>query len=243
MHFIGAFALLMLYMFLFVALLPILLKTLLKLPNELMRKTQHIAYAFSIFFYTDVFASYPQALLAIGIVLFMFFIGLWMLERKKQYKSWLADRHAHGGELKTSLLQAQMMFAVLITLFGILLPSTHDDIIIISVMTWGFGDALAAVIGKRFGKRKNMLMGADHKKTMLGSHALFLSAFLVISVSLFIITHYVWWSVLVMAVLVAALATIVEAYMKEGFDTFILPLSVALSLYGLILWFEYLGVL
>ncbi len=242
MHFLWALSLLLGYLFIFAALVPVLLRAVFKMPREMTRKTQHIVIAFSVFFYTDVFATYTQALIGSTTLMMLGFVGLWLFEKTPQYQRWLHDRKPNGGEMKHSLIQVQVMFAILIVLFGILLPSEKEDIILISVMAWGFGDALAAVIGKRFGRRKNVLPGADHKKTIVGSQAMFLSAFIVISVSLFMVSPYVWWLVLLVTLVVASVATLVEAYAKKGFDTMILPLSVAFSLYGLMVIIDVIGV-
>ena len=145
--------------------------------------------------------------------------------------------------MKYSMLQALGMFALLLILFLGLLPGGTETIIVTAVMSWGVGDALAALLGKRFGKRKNRLIGADPTKTQVGSHAMSHSVFLVVVLFLIFYGDILWWVALVCGVFVAPLATLIEAYAKKGLDTIILPTSIALLLYGVLSFFAAIGVL
>lgn len=243
MTFSIAFLLTIGYFFLGLFVLSVLLKVLFKLPKEVVRKFQHLGYAFSIFLFLELYDPWYFALIAIGLLILTIFVGLWLFEGTRYYKRYLVDRIIHGGELKYSLLQAQGMFAILIALFVGVLPYGNATIVITAVMSWGFGDALAALVGKRFGKRKNVLKGADLTKTQVGSTAMGISVFIVIFFTLLLHGGILWWVALIAALVVAPLASIIEAYVQKGLDTISLPIAIAFLVYGIIVIFTIGGVL
>ena len=68
------------------------------------------------------------------------------------------------------------MFAAVVTLcWGIL---GERMIAICAIYAWGFGDAFAAVIGKRFGKHKISGRHIEGKKSVEGSVSMFVVSFL-----------------------------------------------------------------
>ena len=73
-----------------------------------------------------------------------------LLERIERFSEFITERKK--GELKSSLLLVFGMFALIITVCSGLLGDPY--LVLASVYAWGFGDAAAALIGKRFGKHK-----------------------------------------------------------------------------------------
>ncbi len=243
LSFFSHFAYLILYYFIVVAAIAVVLKTVFNVPHELVRKYQHIGYAASFAFYLYVFESWAYAVVAIVIFIVLIFIILALFEKTSYYKKLLVDRKKRGGELKYSLIQAQAMFAILLYLFYYLLPGDNEVIVWIAVVSWGIGDALAALLGKRFGKRKHDGYNADPKKTYFGSISLNIAVFIIIFFTLLIFSSIVWWVALSIALIVSPLATVIEAYAKKGTDTTFLPIGIALMVYGLLTFFSYLGVI
>lgn len=243
MSFPIAFLITIAYFFVILFVVSVILKSFFHVPQEMVRKFQHIGYAFSIFLFLELYDPWYQALFAIGIFMLSIFMGLWLFEKSPLYKKYLVDRMKKGGELKYSLLQAQGMFAFLIIMFVGVLPHSDDTIVVTAVMSWGVGDALAALIGKRFGKRNNVMKGSDPKKTQMGSSAMGISVFLVVGLTLFFHGDILWWVALITAFIVAPLSAIMEAYAKKGLDTFFLPTFIAFLVYGIIIIFTVSGVL
>ena len=242
-NFFVHFGLLLLYYFLVLAVISVILKAVLKVPDELVRKFQHIGYAASFAFYLYVFESWAYSIIAIIIFIALVFISLFLLEKTPHYKKWLVDRKKRGGELKYSLIQAQAMFAILLYLFYYLLPGDNEIIVWIAIASWGIGDALAALLGKRFGKKKHDGYNADRKKTYFGSISLNIAVLIIIVFMLIVFQSTLWWVSLIIAIIVSPLSTVVEAYSKKGTDTTFLPISIALMVYGLLFLFTQIGVL
>jgi phytol kinase len=98
----------------------------------------------------------------------------------------------------------------------------------VGILVMGYGDGLAAVIGKSYGKHK-LAFG----KSIEGSITMFVASFIVVFlVSSF--TQSVGIS-LILALGVSALATIVELITPKGLDNLSVPLSTSLIFYILLL--------
>ena len=143
--------------------------------------------------------------------------------------------------MKYSLLMALSMFALLIFFFGWLLPHSSDELVATAVMSWGVGDALAALIGKRFGKRKLVSKGVDRKKTWVGSNAMSISVSIVAFLMVMFHIGALWWVALVIALIIGPVSALIEAYMHKGLDTIVLPLGIATTIYVILLVFTLTG--
>ncbi len=168
-----------------------------------------------------------------GIIPFASFIVLnYIFYRFKVFKAMDEEESTPGT----------VYFAISITLLFLLFWETdvRPDYVFIAVaavmaMTWG--DAMASLIGKGFGKRTYTIFG--HTRTWEGSFTMFIVSFLVIGLTLQYLpgslfsplsidlgTLNVW-----MITLVAALvATLAEAAAPAGTDNLTVPLLTALVL-------------
>ncbi|BAY62877.1 phosphatidate cytidylyltransferase [Calothrix brevissima NIES-22] len=112
-------------------------------------------------------------------------------------------------------------FGVLIACFWYL-QQPHYAALGILVMTWG--DGLAALIGQRFGKNKYKVFGVQ--KSWEGSLTMTLVSYLVSSLILLGVQGNIWqtW---VISLLVAIVATALEAFSLLGIDNLTVPLGSA----------------
>jgi phytol kinase len=88
------------------------------------------------------------------------------------------------------------------------------------VMTWG--DGLAALIGQRFGKHGYEVWGMT--KSWEGTGTMAIASTLVCSIILSI-TYGFSWTTMLIAILVALVATGLESFSKLGIDNLTVPLS------------------
>ena len=196
-------------------------RKLIRIPDELFRKILHfillgayipLVFAFEAWWMAAVFSAsligilFPVLALAEKIPMFSSFVN----ERKK-------------GEFKSSMVLAvgMMTFSVSICwgLFG------DRYLVLASVYAWGIGDALAALIGKRFGKHKIKWKIADGKKSVEGSLAMFLCSLISVFTVLLIRGGISVPMCLIIAILAALVCTISEMCAKNGLDTVICPIS------------------
>ena len=88
------------------------------------------------------------------------------------------------------------------------------------IFSWGYGDALAALIGTKFGKHK-----IYKKKSLEGTLAMFITSLITILVILFIRGMIPWYGIVVTAVITSLVVSIVELFTPNGLDTVTCPLA------------------
>jgi phytol kinase len=230
------------YYIVIVALPPVLLKAYTPLPFELIRKIHHIAYAMSIFLRLTLFSTWVAALLPSFVLVLIAYPFLWTVERFPFYRRFFVEREGSKGGLRRQLLYIEATFAILIIFFWGLLGDEWRYIAAVAIMAWGFGDAAAALIGKRFGRRRIQHPLVDEKKTVEGTQAMFIMAGLAIFFTLLLYAGYPWDVSFAVALLVAPVCAIVELISRRGTDTLTVPLSAGLSVLSLMALFSALGV-
>jgi len=113
---IGA-GILIAYYLVFCLLLPTALKAWARVPAELVRKLQHVAYSLSVFLLLRLFSAWYWAIAAAALLVLLAYPCLMALERSPRYRRLFVDRAARGGELRKQLIYVQLSFAVLIAVF------------------------------------------------------------------------------------------------------------------------------
>ena len=195
-------------------------RKLFKIPDELFRKILHfillgayipLCFAFKEWWMATVFSAslmvilFPSLLFAEKIPMFSSFVN----ERKK-------------GEFKSSMVLAvgMMVVSTLVCwgLFG------DKYLVLASIYAWGVGDALAALVGKRFGKHKIKWKLADGKKSVEGSLAMFICALVSVFTVLMIRGGNNIFLCLFIGALAAVVTTVAELCAKNGLDTIICPI-------------------
>ncbi|MFP4187582.1 MAG: diacylglycerol/polyprenol kinase family protein [Acholeplasmataceae bacterium] len=233
--------LLLAYYALFCALIPMLMKSVFRLPDEYPRKFQHISYAMSILLIILIAESWYYAIFASAILILFAFPFLFFLERTQWYPKNFVDRDIKGGEMRRSMLLVQLSYIILITVFWGILGEGYRYLIVIAVITWGYGDAAAALFGKAFGKTKIHVILVDPSKTWFGSNAMTLAALVTLFLMLFFYARFNWYVSLLIALIVAPVSSALELFSKKGTDTLFVPVGTAVTLYIWVLIFTRVG--
>ena len=97
-------------------------------------------------------------------------------------------------------------------------------LVLLSIFAWGFGDALAALIGTKFGKHK-----LYKKKSYEGTIAMFVTSFISVFTILLFRGVIPWYFNLIVAFVTALVATTVELFTPNGLDTATCPIASMLS--------------
>ncbi|MEW6244639.1 MAG: phosphatidate cytidylyltransferase [Bacillota bacterium] len=237
---IGA-AVLVAYYLVFLFLVPSLLKGLLRVPGELVRKIQHIAYCLSVFVLLEMFSAWYQAIAAIFLLVLVAYPALWLMEKRAWYGRALTDRAAKGGELRKQLLYAEISFAVLIFVFWGLLGPGWRYVVAVAAMALGSGDAAAALVGKAFGRHRILHYMIEKGKTCEGTGAMVAFAGLGIFLTLLVYARKLWYLSLMVSIIVAPVCGIVELFSRRGIDTLTVPVSAAFLTLPLVYLFSLLG--
>ena len=194
----------------------LVLRLTVRVYDELFRKILHCILLGSLLVYVFAFESWWTAALSCIVFAAVVYPILKFFEHFRLYSKALTERK--HGELKESLLEVFAMFAVVIAVcWGWL---GDKMLVLLSVYAWGFGDAAAALIGKRFGKHK--IPGS--KKSWEGTFAMFSVSFVSVLTILLIMGNMSLPADVLTTFLVAAATAATELYTPGGYDTVSCPL-------------------
>jgi len=208
-------------------------RALLTIPDEIFRKLLHFILLGS---FLVLLVSYPSwsitALVAIVFEILVYPILLFF-ERFKKYSEFTTERKS--GELKHSLMLVYTMFAIVVAVcwggFG------DKYLALASLYAWGIGDAVAALIGKKFGKHKIKAPKLDGKKSYEGTIAMYCLSCISVFIILTLRSGLHMVSTIIISLIVGAVSAVSELYSKDGNDTVICPLSAMIVLLPLVYLF------
>ena len=205
----------------------------LTIPDELFRKILHfillgayipLVFAFETWWMAAIFA------LALIIILFP---ALSVAGKVPMFSSFVNERKK--GEFTSSMVLAvgMMAFSVIVC-WGIF---ADKYLVLACIYAWGIGDALAALVGKCFGKHKIKWKLADGKKSIEGSLTMFLCSLISVFAVLFIRGGIGMAMCFTIAILAAIVCTIAELCAKDGLDTVICPISAMIVIIPMVVLF------
>ncbi len=192
-------------------------------PKDIFRKLLHIIAFSSLVEMTLIAGTWYIA----AVTALLFAAVIYPLLKALEGASWYKDLFVEKkkGEAKKSLILLFSMYALLITICWGLFDKRH--IANAATLMWGVGDAFAAIVGRRLGKHKFKLKAADSTKSVEGSLAMSVSAFISGMAALLISGEFMWYEVVFYPLLAAPFASYTELISKNGDDTVTVPLVTA----------------
>lgn len=191
------------------------------IPDEPFRKLLHFILLGSLPVWISVYDLWWMAALSALLFAVVVYPILAAAEHLQGYSQLMTERK--DGELKKSLLIVFTMFAVVITVcWGLL-----DDklLAVASIFAWGFGDAAAALVGKRFGRHKLRGRHIEGTKSVEGSVAMFAVSLLTTLTILLLRGGMNILGCVAAAYVTATVCAVVELYSMNGNDTITCPLA------------------
>lgn len=202
----------------------LLARKLIKIPDEIFRKTLHFILLFSYIPFAFAFETWWRSVLLTVLLELLIYPALALAERLPMFSSFVTERK--HGEFKQSMLLAFTMLAVCNTVCWGLLGDQYLGLA--CMYAWGVGDAFAALIGKRFGKHRITWKYADKHKSVEGSAAMFLTSAIAVASVLLAHDHLTLPAYIVIPAAGAAVSTLVEMVTKDGRDTIYCPTAAML---------------
>lgn len=219
LDFLKGSCILILY-FLLCACTALLIRTKVKMPKEVFRKTLHFILVGSVFVFTYAFPLWWQAAAASLLFAIVVYPILCFGEKFPAYSKLLTERCP--GEIKRSLRVVFTMFSLVITLcWG---WQGEKYLVIAAVLAWGVGDAAAALIGKGFGRYPIQGRWVEGTKTLEGTLGMFFFSSLSVFIVFLFNSPVAWWISLIIAAITGAVTALVELNTKNGMDTITCPL-------------------
>ncbi|MBN1929843.1 MAG: DUF92 domain-containing protein [Chlorobiaceae bacterium] len=197
------------------------------------RKVTHLSMGVVMFFIPAYFSSnfYP-------LIASLLFAGVGLVSLRSGLLTSLHAEPIMNDDGKLVPSYGPVFFPLIFFLQALVLWNEHVWILQTSMLVLGIGDALAALVGTAAGRRhiENL---TKSRKSVEGSMAMFISSLVILSVSLFVFQNAFAgglagqpvWKLLALALLLALLATAVEALFSHGADNLFIPVSIAYVLY------------
>ena len=214
----------------FVAGLVVLfIRFVIKPKDYIYRKTLHMSAILTVFCFIIPSHTWWIVVLDILTILFLINVTLFILERTKLYKMLFVDKSHH--EILKMINAYYLIMVILVLVFYGLRGEENKYLVITSILSWGLGDACAAIVGISFGKHKLNMSFVDESKTIEGSVACLIASFIACLVTIIVFMHYPIWKYIVAPLLLSLSLTYVEAISKKGMDTVYCPLTAMLILF------------
>ena len=207
----------------------IAIRFLTKIPDFIFRKILHLIAMGMIPILVIVPTHWWIAEIVTGICILGLLTLLLIFERTELYKKFFVEKNKH--EVLISFLLFFLVVVLLIALFWGYRGDAHRYLVIVAILSWGLGDAAAAIFGRLIGKHQVSGKMIEGTKSIEGSVACFLLAFLISLILLILLMHYVWWLALIESLLIGVAVSFVELFTKKGFDNLTCPLVAALILF------------
>ena len=201
--------------YIFIGVVIILARLFKKMGEEASRKFIHISLAnwwfIAMYFFDNaIYAS----LVPLSFVIINY------ISYKKNLIS-VMERQSQDG-LGTVYYALSLLIIAIIT-FGIV---KRPEIGLCSILIMGYGDGLAAVIGKR-AKSYEYKIG-NTKKTLAGTLTMFIMTFIIVAVFSGVTGVNLW---LIKSIITAIILTIIEAISIKGTDNITIPISACALLF------------
>ena len=190
------------------------------IDDELFRKLLHMILIVAFMFWPFLFDHWFAAALTALVFIALFYPALVLLGRFDAFTRFANERKA--GEFKASMTLVLLVYVVVLAVcWG---WGGERILAVAAISAWGYGDAAAALVGKRFGRHTIEGPFVDGKKTLEGTAAMFIVSFVSVLVVLAIRGGIAWYGLALTALAAALASTIAELISKHGYDTVTCPL-------------------
>lgn len=194
-------------------------------PRELFRKMLHLICVMSVLVLVNALATWYVAAAVAMLFALTAYVAISFAERRLGHLAVLCQRQS--GEIRSSVMIVFTMMAMLIALFWGWMGEEWKYLVVVAVMTWGFGDAAAALVGRAIGRHPIRHPWVEGTKTKEGTIAMYAVSTGVLLVSLMRYTALPWYVCLAGALLVAPIGAVAEMVSHRGLDTITVPFAVA----------------
>lgn len=215
------------YIILFAAVL-LIVRWVTKVPDYVFRKLLHIVAFTSILPLVLSTDSWLIAVLTELVFLAVIIVALHYFERFDFYHSLFVEKGKH--EVITSFVMLFSLITILLAVFWGGFGEDYVYIAVASIMAWGPGDGAAAIVGKKWGRHKLTGEHIEGTKSVEGSVAMAVTSFVFTLAALLFLSELPVLQAVVLSVVIAAVAALVELFTKHGLDTVTVPIAASLIL-------------
>ena len=233
LEFLRLFGIYTLYISSFAAVL-LLVRFTTKVPDFVFRKLLHIV-AFTSILPLALCTNIWWIAVAVEVLFLILVVAvLHFFENFRFYKSLFVEKAKH--EVLLSFVALFGLMTVLLAVFWGGFGREHLYIAIGAIMAWGPGDAVAAIVGKLYGRHKLQGKMIEGVKSVEGSVGMAITSFVCLLPVLIAMSALPWYIDIAFALLIAPIASLTELFTKKGWDTITVPIVSSLLLSLTLLW-------
>lgn len=168
-------------------------------------------------------------------ILFLVLIiaALCFLEKFPFYSKLFVEKGKH--EVLYSFIGLYGLMTLFIVVFWGRFGFEYRYLIIASIMAWGPGDAVAAIVGRNIGKHKLQGKHIEGVKSVEGSVGMAITSCICVFSVLSLMTSQPWSRLLMISAATAVSAALTELFTKHGWDTISVPIISACILSAFLL--------
>lgn len=199
-----------------------------KVPDYIFRKLLHFV-AFTSILPLVLCTEVWWIAVAVEILfLIIVIVALCFFEKYSFYKKIFVEKRKH--EVLSSFIYLFGLMTILLAVFWGGFGAKYKYIIVAAIMAWEPGDAVAAIVGKNFGKYKLQGKMIEGVKSVEGSVGMAITSFCCTLPVLMTMSGMPWYVSLLFSAFIAPIASLTELYTKKGYDTVTVPLVSTLIL-------------
>lgn len=210
------------------AVILIIVRFTVRVPDYIFRKLLHFVAFTSIL---PLVLSTEIWWIAVAVEVFFLVIVIFALcffERFSFYRELFVEKAKH--EVLLSFIGLFSLMTVLIAVFWGGFGEETLYIAVGSIMAWGPGDAVAAIVGRNWGRHKLQGAHIEGVKSVEGSVGMAVTSFLCLLPILLFMSPLPWYLSVGFALLISPVASLTELYTKGGWDTVTVPIASAFLL-------------
>lgn len=199
-----------------------------KVPDYIFRKLLHFVAFTSILPF--VFSTDIWWIVAAVEVLFLLLVmlALHFFENFSFYSKLFVEKEKQ--EVIRSFIGLFGLMTIMIAVFWGGFGAEYIYIAVGAIMAWGPGDAVAAIVGRNFGKHKLQGKMIEGIKSVEGSIGMAITSFVCLMPVLLYMSALSWYISLITALVSAPVAVLTELFTKKGWDTVTVPIVSAILL-------------
>lgn len=197
-----------------------------KIRDYIFRKLMHITAICSLFPLTASTDVWWISVAAIGIFHVLIVLAVLLLEKAPFFQKLFVEKYPHEILINFSafFIVSAALLSICWGIFG------QKYLAIASVMAWGPGDGMAAIVGISFGRHKLTGKHIEGTKTVEGTVAMGVTAFAAVLIVLLLMSPLPWYLSVLAAIPTAVLCAFTELNTKNGWDTVTVPVAACLIL-------------
>ncbi len=209
------------------AILLIILRYTINIKDYIFRKMLHVIAVSSIFPLIFIAKSWQSALLVDIIFIIVVFIALRAVENMPFFDGLFVQKRPH--EIIKSFMGLFGMFGAFIIICWAIPGEEYKYLAVTSVMAWGPGDAMAAIVGINFGKHHLTGRLIEGTKSMEGTVAMAVTALISVFFSLMVLSEFSLVRIIIHSVIISIISALTELNTKGGWDTVSVPVMALIT--------------